>query len=520
MKISTACAMLAGLLLPAAAWAEPAVNSAPSQSAVVRGVFPAADIKDPRLSLLKIEERRLDNGIPVYIVERPKLPLEEVLFSFPAAGSENEPAGKYGLAYQLMHCLTRGAGERDALAFAEAVDLQGADISPWGMNFDCMSLELTCLSENLPESLDLAADALMSPALAPRELKIEQKDYEEMYLRWRNSPKYLPYFLFDRLLYGEASRYGTFRTGDSAQASALTREDLLDYYGRHLRPEKMFICCCGSVKADEMAALLNKRIGRWSPAPYAAGENAEAENTETAAAAKPEPRYIPADLPKDHTPLEGRLFVVDNPGASQSVIVAGCLGLVRGDPDYLKAEVMNGVLGGPFSSRLNTNLREKHGYTYGASSGLYSSIHHCRFRAQTDVQTDKTVPALQEMLKEIASMRQPVPEDELRRTIDYMAYGFPDKFKRLNRINEFVYETVLYGFPKNYGDTYIAELRKITPEDVRLAAERILGPDKLIVVISGDAKAIEPQLKEAELRARLLTVDEVLGPQFISEKNL
>ena len=124
------------------------------------------------------------------------------------------------------------------------------------------------------------------------------------------------------------------------------------------------------------------------------------------------------------------------------------------------------------------------------------------------------------MLKEIASMRQPVPEDELRRTIDYMAYGFPDKFKRLNRINEFVYETVLYGFPKNYGDTYIAELRKITPEDVRLAAERILGPDKLIVVISGDAKAIEPQLKEAGLRARLLTADEVLGPKFISEKNL
>ena len=520
MKFSIACAVLAGLLLPAAAWAEPAADSASSQPAVVRGVFPEVTVKDPQRSLLKIEERRLDNGIPVYIVERPKLPIEEVLFSFPEAGSENEPAGKYGLAYQLMHCLTRGAGERDALAFAEAADLQGADISPWGMYFDCMSLKLACISEKLPESLDLAADALISPAFAPRELKIQQKGYEELYLRWRSSPKYLPYFLFDRLLYGEASRYGTFRTGDSAQASALTRQDLLDYYGRHFRPEKMFICCCGSVKADEMAALLNKRIGRWSPAPYAAGESAEAEKTETAAAAKAEPRYIPADLPKDYTPPEVRLFVVDNPGASQSVIVAGGLGLSRNDPDYPAAEVMAGVLGGPFSSRLNTNLREKHGYTYGASSGLYSSLHHGRVRAQTDVQTDKTVPALQEMLKEIASMRQTVPEEELRRTIDYMAYGFPDKFKRINGINEFVYETVLYGFPKNYGDTYIAELRKITPEDVRLAAERILGPDKLLVVISGDAKAIEPQLKEAGLRARLLTADEVLGPKFISEKSL
>ncbi len=517
MRISLACAVLAGLLLPAAVWAEPSINSVPSPTAVVRSAFPEVAVKDPQRSLLQIEERRLDNGIPVYIVERPKLPMEEVLFSFPEAGSENEPAGKYGLAYLLMSCLTRGAGERNALAFAEAVDLQGADISLGGINFDGMSLDMTCIAEKLPESLDLAADALMSPTFAPREIELQQKEYEEVYLRRRNSPRFLPYYLFDRLLYGEASRYGTTRWGDSAQASALTRQDLVDYYNQHFRPEKMFICCSGSVKADDMVALLNKRLGRWSPEPYRKSD--EVKDGKLASVAKAEPRYIPADLPEGHTPLEGRLFVVDNPGASQSVIVAGCLGLVRTDRDYPAAEVLNGVLGGPFTSRLNTNLREKHGYTYGASSGVYAGMHHSRFRAQTDVQTDKTVPALQEMMKEFASLRQPIPEDELRRTVDYMAYGFPEKFKRLNRINEFVYETVLYGFPMNYGDTYISELRKITPEDLHRVAERRLDLDKLIVVISGDAKAIEPQLKEAGLRAQLLTADEVLGPKFISQNS-
>ncbi len=517
MKKYAACAVLAGLLLPAAVRAEPTSDSVSSRSAVVRSVPPRVTVELPERLQPPIAERRLKNGIPVYIVVRPKLPVEELYFVFPEAGGENDPAGKYGLAANTLKCLVRGAGGRDALAFTQAADFLGTRIYPLRRQFDYLALNVSCLSKNLPETLDLAADALMSPAFQQRELEILQKEYADGFLVSRSSPMYMSRHLFMRLLFGEASRYGTNRWGDPAQVDALTVQDIRDYYRQHIRPEKMFIVCCGSVEADDIAEQLNRKLGGWSPEPYAESETAAADKPSSSA--KTEPRYIPVDLPEGHIRPAGHFYVVDNPGSSQSVVIAGGVGVVRNDPDYPAVQVMDNILGGPFSSRLNINLREKHGYAYSAGSTAESYMHHGYFYAYSSVQTDKTVPALQEMLREITSMHQPIPEEELRKIIDYMTKRYPERFADDN-INDFLIDMNLYGLPKDYRDTYAAELRKITSDDVQRAAGRILDPSKMTVLVFGDAKAIEPQLKEAGWRAQVLMPEDVVGTKMTAKKSL
>ena len=516
MKKFTMSILLAALFLPGAAWADPqTAAAAPPQTVVERAVPPQIG-KAADLTLPVIAERRLDNGIPVYIAVRPKLPIESVYFIFPEAFCKNDPPGKYGLAAATLNLMGQGAGERDVLAFKKAVDLLGSSIVTY-RGEDRSDILVSCLTERLPETIDLAADAIMLPTFPQRELDRYKKQMADDYSYMRTSPRSLTYLAFIRLLYGEDSRYGTSSTGTPQQVASLTRQDLIDYYNKYFAPDKMFICCCGSADPDTVMEVLNKRLGRWKPG--CGGEAAQrgAAAAQPVPAPKPEPRFIPADL-DGKTPMDGRIFIVDRPGSHQSCIYIGSKGITAKDPDRLAIVAMNNVLGGAFSSRLNNNLRERSGFTYGAGSDFCAFADRGFFVAATSAQTDKTFPAVREMLKEIDSMHQPVSQEELQRTLNHMAYVFPSEFITCRNVNNFTEDTILYGYPKDYADTYVSKVLKLTLADIQKAADRTLDTGKMIVVIVGDAKALEPQLKEAGWRAQVLTVDDIMGPEYKAEK--
>ena len=509
MKLFTMSSiLLAALLLPGAAWAAPR-TAAPSQAAVERTVPPQLTGQAPDQLLPEIVERRLDNGVPVYIAVRPKLPIEEIYFVFPEAVCKNDPPGKYGLAETTLGMMTEGAGNRDILAFNKAVDMLGSRIGAL-RGFDTLAITVSCLTERLPETVDLAADAIMLPAFPQRELERRQKQFPDNYSFMRTSPRFLPGLAFRRLLYGEEARYGTFKGGTPQQIAAITRQDLVDYHAKYFTPDKMFICCCGSADPDAVTEILNKRVGRWAPGRGMEKHDGSA-SLRPVSYPKSEPRYIPAGLP-ENAPMNGRLFIVDRPGASQSNIRMGSLGITMKDPDRLAVFAMNNVLGGAFSSRLNENLRERSGFTYGAGSDFNAWADHGYFCAYADVQNDKTVAAVREMFKEIDSMHQTVPDEELQRILNYMAYKFPSKFATNDDMTDYMSDRVVYGYPRDYAETYVSKVLKLTPADIKRAADRTLDTGRMIVVIVGDAKALEPQLKEAGWRAQVLTVDDIMEP--------
>ncbi len=511
MKRCAMSILLAALLMSGAVWAEaePQTAAVPSLPAVDRSVPPELTGPAPNLTLPEVAERRLDNGIPVYIAVRTKLPVEEICFVFPEAVSKNEPSGKYGLSTAVLNLMLNGAGERDSFAFEKQADLLGASIDN-EESLDRLALTVFCPAKHLPETVDLAADAIMSPSFAQPELEKYQKDFQAYYSLVRTAPRALHGLALTRLLYGESSRYGTFSGGTPRQVAAITRQDLADYHAKYFTPDKMFICCCGSAEPDAVMEILNKRLGRWKPVRNT-DLDVGAQKAAPASSLKSEPRFIPPGVEKSAL-MDGRIFVVDYAGAHQSNISLGCLGITARDPERLTVEAMNEVLGGGLSSRLNQNLREDRGFTYSASSKFCTWTDHGYFQAQTAVQTDKTIPAVREMLKEIDSMHQPVPAADLQRTLNYLAYRLPRKFASNRRINDYVTRKVLYGYPQDYADTYVSKMLKLTPDDIKRAADRTLDTGKMILVIVGDAKALEPQFKEAGWRAQVMTVDDILEP--------
>ncbi len=206
------------------------------------------------------------------------------------------------------------------------------------------------------------------------------------------------------------------------------------------------------------------------------------------------------------------VYLVDKPGAPQSQIRIGFVGVPRSTPDYFPIEVMNTILGGSFSSRLNLNLREEHGYTYGANSFFDMRKDAGPFTAFAGVQTDKTAESLKEFFNEFTGMLQPVPADELARAKNYVALGLPSGFETTGDISRRLEETLVYSLPDDYFSRYVQNVQAVTAADVQRVARAYLQADRMAVVIVGDRKAIEPGIRALNLGAvNVITIDQIFG---------
>jgi predicted Zn-dependent peptidase len=449
-------------------------------------------VGSPRpLRLPAVQKRALSNGIPIWSVQLDKVPVVQVsLLVFAGAGTD--PAGKFGVASMTASMLDEGAASRSSLEIADAVDYLGATLSTT-IGYDSSAVRLWVPSARLKEALPIMADVALRPTFPTSELERLRKEQLTSMAQMRDDPRSVASLALPRILFGSDHRYGVPTFGTPASVQAFTVADLKAYYAANYRPSNAAIVVVGAVSADEALSLLESAFGAWKGDTTGPG----------AGAAVP---------PSAKRPTARQVYIIDKPGAPQSQIFIGDIGVARSTPDYFPIEAMNTILGGSFGSRLNNNLREKHGYTYGAGSSFSMRRAPGPFSATAGVQTEVTADALREFFNEFGAIQKPVPEPELMRGKNYLALGFPSEFETTGQISAKLEELLAYKLPDTYYTTYVQNLQAVTSAQVQRAARDHIVPARFAVVIVGDRKAIETPVRTLNLGpVKVMSVDEALA---------
>jgi predicted Zn-dependent peptidase len=441
----------------------------------------------PRLVLPAIEKHELGNGLDVWLVEAHEVPLVQVNLVV-HAGSGDDPADAFGLASLTAAMLDEGAGSRDALEIADEVEFLGAELSATS-SFDASAVRLNVPVRALEPALSIMADVALRPTFPAEELERLREERLTALLQARDDPAAVAAAAFPRVVYGGAHRYGTSAIGTTATISAFTRQQLAEFHAERYRPTSATLVVVGDVTAATVLPLLENAFGDWT-----------AQGTSPGVAVPAAPR-----------PGAREVTIVDMPGAEQSAIRVGTVGVARSTPDYFALQVLNTVLGGSFTSRLNQNLREEHGYAYGASSRFDMRLAPGPFVAAANVQTDKTAESVTEIFNELAAIRMPVGADELAKAKNYLSLGFPGAFETIEDLAARIEELAIYGLPDRYYADYTAAVGGVTAAAAQRAATAHIEPDTLAVVVVGDRTRIEGGIRALSLGpVRIVSVADVV----------
>jgi predicted Zn-dependent peptidase len=444
----------------------------------------------PALKLPALQRRALSNGLRVWIVEHHQVPIVQVNL-VALSGTGDDPPGQFGIASLTASMLTEGAGRRSALEIADTIDFLGAELSATSGS-DSSAVRLNVPAARLGDALAVMADVAQRPTFPEAELARQKVQRLTSILQARDDPASIGQLAFARVVYGDTHRYGTALAGSAQTIQGFTVADVRAFYEAAYQPANAAIVVVGDITASRVLPLLETHFGKWTPASRPAPHNRSLT----------EPPRQPRQI-----------YIVDKPGAPQSQVRMGWVGVPRSTPDYFPITVMNTVLGGAFSSRLNLNLREKHGYTYGANSQFDMRLGAGPFLAAAGIQTDKTAEALKEFFAELEGIRQTVPEDELTRAKHYVSLRFPLGFETTGEIAGRLEQALVYHLPDDYFATYIQRIESVTAADVQRVAQKYIDPEHFAVVIAGDRAAIEPAVRALNVGpVKILTVDDIFGP--------
>ncbi len=418
----------------------------------------------------------LPNGIKLNVVEMREVPLVHV--SVEIAGGSRLDGGVPGLATFTAGMLDEGAGTRDANAIAGEVAYLGAQLFT-GASWDAASITLRAPRRTLEPALDLLADVLLRPNFRASEVQRQRDLRIAQLIQQRDQPQAVASLTFNRLVFPDGHPYHRSAQGDSGSVAGFDSTSVHGFYQRTYRPDRTTIVVTGDVTLAEARDILTRRLGAWRPA---AGQPA-------AAPAVANPPSRPA-----------KVYLVDKPGAAQSVIMIGTPGVDRHDPDYFPIEVMNTILGGSFSSRLNTVLRETKGYTYGARSGFSYRPLPGPFVASSAVRTDVTDSSLVEFFREFQEIRErPVSDAELERAKAYVALSLAGDFETTSQVATQMENLLAFGLPLDYFDDYVGKVMAVTAADVQRVARRVIRPDQFAIVIVGDVGKIRAGVEKLAL---------------------
>ena len=430
----------------------------------------------PTLKLPAIQKHQLSNGLAVWLVEHHEVPLAQINLIV-RSGSAADPIGKYGVGSLTAAMLDEGAGTRSSLDLADAIEFLGANLST-ASSFDSSAIRMSVPVAKLAEALPLMADVALRPSFPAAELDRLRKERLTGLLQARDNVGALIQLAFPRIVFGPTHRYGTSANGLPATIETLTIDDLTTFYRSHFRPDNATLLVVGDLTPASALPMLEKAFGGWKSGGMAA---------------------LVADVPNAPQLAKRQVYLVDKPEAAQSQIRIGWVGVARSTPDYAVLEVLNTVLGGSFTSRLNQNLREKNGYAYGASSGFDMRISAGPFVAAAGVQTDKTADAVREFFNELNGILTPVPADELAKARNYVALGFPGEFETTGDMARKLEELVIYNLPEATFSTFVPSVTAVTAADLQRAAARFIQPERMAVVVVGDRKLIEGPIRALNL---------------------
>jgi predicted Zn-dependent peptidase len=460
--------------------------SAAAQAPPDRSEPPALGVP-PRLTLPAVQERELANGLRVLLLEAHDVPLVQINLVV-HSGSADDPAGQFGLASFTAAMLDEGAGTRSALELADAAEFLGADLAT-SSTFDASAVRLNVPTRQLTQALPIMADVALRPTFPAPELERLRQERLTALIQARDDAAAVAPPAFARAVYGAAHRFGTSAIGTTATLEAVTAEQLRAFHAASYRPDNATLLVVGDVTPAAVLPLLEGAFGSWQAA--------------ESVARRP--------LPAAPQVAAREVTIVDMPGAEQSQIRIGAVGVARSTPDYFALQVLNTVLGGSFTSRLKQNLREEHGYTYGARSQFDMRRSPGPFTASAGVQTDKTAESLTEFFNELEAIGTPIGVHELAKAKNYLALGFPGDFETLDDLAARLEELVIYGLPADYYADYMAKIGAVTAAEARRAAAAHIVPDKLAVVVVGDRRQIEAGIRALNLGpVRVVGVDEVV----------
>jgi zinc protease len=412
----------------------------------------------------------------VLLNERPGLPVVSANLIV-RTGSGMNPPDKPGLASFTAAMLDEGTSTRSALQIADEVAQLGASLTT-ASSADSTQIASGSLKRNFPSVLDLMADVVRRPNFPAEEIERQRASRMGSLAQQRENPGSVASAAMFAALYGPGHPYGYTELGTESSNKAMMREDLEKFWSQNFVPNNAALVVSGQIAAAELRPLIDKAFGDWqrgnpaSPAPA-----------------------MPATT-------SAKVVFVDKPGAPQTELRIASIGAPRATPDYEALRVMNEALGGLFSSRINLNLREEHGYTYGAGSQFVFRRSAGPFLVSSGVRTDVTGPAVSEIFKEIRRMREtPMTADELAMAKDSLVRSLPSEFQTSSDVTASTANIYIFDLGLDYFSKYPSRLSAVTAEQAKAVAEKYLVPEKMIVVAVGDRAKIRGELQKMNLGA-------------------
>jgi zinc protease len=430
--------------------------------------------------------RSLSSDIDLWISTWKTLPLVDVLLAVPL-GTGDDPPGKSGLAELTATLLDKGTTTKSATELAEAFKQLGTAVSV-DAGRDLTSVRLRVLARRLEPTLNLLAEMLDRPRFDPEDFDRERTRQLAALLQGPEDVMWIARRALPLVMFGANHPYGKPAEGYPGTVRTLSLSDVRAMHAGHFGPKGATLIIAGDVDPDEVTRLLEKTLGRWR------GQNA-GPAPRPDAQVKPEPEVV---------------YLVDKPGAVQSVIAVARHWVDRNDPRYMAALVGNHLVGEDFLSRLNKNLREEHGYTYGAGSHFTYQRSRSTWTVASSVRADATAPALQEIIKELDGLAGPKPITigEIDKSRSSLARSFPDEFESPSDIAAALAAMAKFHLPADYLETYLSNLQKVSPEDIRKVMTEVVASGERFILVVGDRKSVEPELKKAGFRnIKLITYD-------------
>ncbi|MEO8160248.1 MAG: insulinase family protein, partial [Arenimonas sp.] len=432
----------------------------------------------PALVFPALQRATLSNGTKLILAERHDTPVVQLSMEFPG-GFASDRGRKAGTASFAMNMLDEGAGNYNAIAFGNRSEQLGAIIGS-SASLDSAEVTLSALKENLEPSLALWADAIRRPRFEPAEIDRVRSNWLAGIKQEKTQPGMMAMRVIGPVVFGAGHPYAIPFTGSGYEAdiATLDRNDLLAWQEEQLRPDTATVIVAGDTTLAELVPLLEKQFGNWT------------------APRRPHPSSA---IPVAAAPAKPRVFLIDQPGAIQSNIIAAQLFPPSTDPATVDMDFANMVLGGDFTSRLNMNLREDKHWSYGARSAPNSALGQRLWTASAPVQSDKTIESIKEMQREIgdrAAGRRAVNDEELARLQAISIRSLPGSYETARSVLVTAAGINRYGRPDDFVTWRKARIEAMTPAGVQKVASSVFKPDAMTWIIVGDRAKIEAGIRE------------------------
>ncbi len=443
------------------------------------------NIRPPRkdgiiFKLPEIERFSLSNGLKIIFIKKDKLPIVQMNFVF-NAGSKFDFAGKKGLANLLSMLIDEGAGNYNSLQLSDEFDKLGTHFNVY-VSEDNLFFSLQTLSENFKRSAELASMVLMNPHLDNNDFERERRKIITRIIQLKDEPDEIADIVFGRALYGDRNPYAFPAFGYQKDLESISIEDIKKFYSDFIHPRNGSVIVVGDISKNDLQSYLTQLFSAWRP------KQLMEYNLSPAKEDKPE------------------LFLVDKKDSVQSEIRIGHLASRRNEKDYYPKTLMNMILGGQFTSRINLNLREKNGYTYGATSRFNYFQESAFFSVSTSVNSDNTASAVKEIISELNGIKAGIKDDELEFAKSSIIRKFPSNFETYRQIASNLSASVIHSLPDDYFNKYIENIESVDLKRINDISAKSINTDILKIIIVGDKNKLK-QLMEGLAQSKIIETD-------------